>query len=185
VGDRDNADNIMGNIEAIKMLSGMMSSSGGGSDTERILNAISTAKSLGLLGSNSSSNSSSNNSNNVRDGRNENVNDILSSENNEYINGQDSLMQNDGIKAVKAAIPFLNRDYQKHLFLAVKLLEMNEEFDRGSMSLQCQSIKEGTDDEQREAMLKAVRGQIGNEVGRKLDVVLKMMEAKRIAAKLQ
>ncbi len=176
MGDKDNnTDNIMKNIETIKMLSGMMSS-GGGSDTEKILNAISTARSLGLIG---------NNDRNERNDRNEGVNDISVSENNEYVSGQEGLSQSEGIRAIKAAIPFINREYQKHLFLAVKLLEMNDEFDKGSMNLQCQSIKEASDDEQKESMLRAVRGQLGNESARKLDVVLKMMEAKRIASKLK
>ena len=62
---------------------------------------------------------------------------------------------------------------------------MNEDFDSGAMSLQCQSIREGTDEEQREAMLKAVRSQLSNENGRRLDVVLKMMEARRLASKMR
>lgn len=184
MGDRDNnnTDNIMKNIETIKMLSGMMSS-GGGNDTEKILNAISTARSLGLLGNNNDRNDK----NNKNDGNNgdDRDNDISVSENNECIASQDGISQNEGIRAIKAAIPFLNHEYQKNLFLAVKLIEMNEEFDKGSMNLQCQSIREGSDDEQRESMLRAVRGQMGNENARKLDVVLKMMEAKRIAAKLK
>lgn len=186
MGD-NNTDNIMKNIDAIKMLSGMMSS-GGGNDSEKILNAISTARSLGLIGNietNDKNVRNDRNDRNGRNGQNDNDNDISVSENSEYNIGQDSFAQNEGIRAIKAAIPFLNREYQKHLFLAVKLMEMNDEFDRGAMNLQCQSIKEDSDDEQRESMLRAVRGQVGNESARKLDVVLKMMEAKRIAAKLK
>ena len=89
------------------------------------------------------------------------------------------------MKVLKAAIPFLNHEYQKNLFLAVKLLEMNEEFDSGALSLQCQSIREENDDEQREAMLRAVRGQMSSENGRKLDIVLKMLEARRLASKIR
>ena len=63
MSDRDNnADNIMKNIDTIKMLSGMMSPGSGG-DTEKILNAISTAKNLGLIGNNERKDSSVNNAN--------------------------------------------------------------------------------------------------------------------------
>ena len=34
-------------------------------------------------------------------------------------------------------------------------------------------------------MLRAVRGQLGSESGRKLDVILKMLEARRIADRLK
>ncbi|MPN61811.1 hypothetical protein SDC9_209555 [bioreactor metagenome] len=168
-----------------------MMSSGGGNDTEKILNAISTARSLGLIGNtdrndrNDRNDRDDKNDRNDRNDRSGGLSDISVSENVEYMAGHDTIAQNDGIKAVKAAIPFLNREYQKHLFLAVKLIEMNDEFDKGSMNLQCQSIREGSDDEQKESMLRAIRGQIGNESARKLDVVLKMMEAKKIAAKLK
>lgn len=173
MSDRDNnADNIMKNIDTIKMLSGMMSPGSGG-DTEKILNAISTAKNLGLIGNNERKDSSVNNAN------------ISMAEDNDLFTGKQSNLQNEGIRAVKAAIPFLNHEYQKDLFLAVKLLEMNEEFDQGAMNLQIQSIKEGTEDEQRESMLRAIRGQLGAVNGKKLDVVLKMLEARKIAAKLK
>lgn len=174
MSDRDNnADNIMKNIDTIKMLSGMMSPGGGG-DTEKILNAISTAKSLGLIGG----------SNEYHDSGTNNA-DISMAEDNDLFTGQQSNSQNEGIKAVKAAIPFLNNEYQKNLFLAVKLLEMNEEFDKGAMNLQTQSINEGSEDERRECMLRAIRGQLGIVNGKKLDVVLKMLEARKIAAKLK
>lgn len=93
--------------------------------------------------------------------------------------------KSEGVKILKAAIPFLNREYQKNLFLAVKLMEMSNEFDMGELSLQCQSIREDNDEEQREAMLRAIRGQMNGENGRKMDIVLKMMEARRLAAKIR
>ena len=111
--------------------------------------------------------------------------DIVASDTQEYVSPAEYESQNEGIRVIKAAIPFLDREYQKNLFLAVKLIEMNEDFDSGAMSLQCQSIREGTDEEQREAMLKAVRSQLSNENGRRLDVVLKMMEARRLASKMR
>ena len=35
------------------------------------------------------------------------------------------------------------------------------------------------------AMLRAIRGQMNGENGRKMDIVLKMMEARRLAAKIR
>ena len=58
-------------------------------------------------------------------------------------------------------------------------------YKRQELSLQCQSIREDNDEEQREAMLRAIRGQMNGENGRKMDIVLKMMEARRLAAKIR
>lgn len=163
--------NMFNNIDKIKSLSKLMSmDNGGGMDTEKILNALAAAKSMGMLGGNE-----------IQEKRP----DIVASDTQEYVGPAEYEPQNEGIRVIKAAIPFLDREYQKNLFLAVKLIEMNEDFDSGAMSLQCQSIREGTDEEQREAMLKAVRSQLSNENGRRLDVVLKMMEARRLASKMR
>lgn len=164
--EENNTENIVKNIDKIKMLSGMLGQDGNmdAGKMENIINAITTAKKLGIINMPQEEN-----------------HDISVSENTE----PDNSGFGEGIRAIKAAIPFLNREYQKHLFLAVKLMEMNKEYDDGEMSLQCQSITEGTAEEQREAMLRAVRGQLGSENGRKLDVVLKMLEARRIADRLK
>ena len=164
--EENNTENIIKNIDKIKMLSGMLGQDGSmdAGKMENIINAITTAKKLGIINM-----------------PQEESHDIAVSENTE----QDNSSFGEGIRAIKAAIPFLNREYQKHLFLAVKLMEMNKEYDDGKMSLQCQSITEGTSEEQREAMLRAVRGQLGSESGRKLDVILKMLEARRIADRLK
>ena len=163
--------NMFNNIDKIKSLSKLMSmDNGGGMDTEKILNALAAAKSMGMLGGSE-----------VQEKRQ----DIVASDTQEYISPAEYESQNEGIRVIKAAIPFLDREYQKNLFLAVKLIEMNEDFDSGAMSLQCQSIREGTDEEQREAMLKAVRSQLSNENGRRLDVVIKMMEARRLASRMR
>ncbi len=160
-------DNMLKNIDRIKSLSKLMSSDSSGVDTDKILNAIATAKSMGMLTAQDSK------------GKNNVIEDTG------YTVPAEYETKNEGMKVLKAAIPFLNHEYQKNLFLAVKLLEMNEEFDSGALSLQCQSIREENDDEQREAMLRAVRGQMSSENGRKLDIVLKMLEARRLASKIR
>ncbi len=162
----NNTDNMIKNIDRIKSISKLMSMDGGNVDTDKLMNAITAAKSLGILGNNE-----------VQGG------DIEEQE--EYIAPAGYEPQSEGMRVIKAAIPFLDREYQKNLFLAVKLMEMSREFDSGAMSLQCQSIREDSDDKQRESMLRAVRGQLSRENGRKLDVILKMMEARRIASTLK
>lgn len=160
------SDNMMKNIDKIKSISKLMSMDGSTVDTDKLMGAISAAKSLGILGNNE-------------------IQSTDAQEREEYITPAEYEPQSESVRVVKAAIPFLDREYQKNLFLAVKLMEMSHEFDSGAMSLQCQSIREGNGEKQRESMLRAVRGQLSSENGRKLDVILKMMEARRIAATLK
>lgn len=163
-----NENNMLKNIDRIKSLSKLMSNDNSGVDTDKILNAIAAAKSMGMLTAQDNS---------------DKKNDII--EEKDYSVPIEHETKNEGVKILKAAIPFLNREYQKNLFLAVKLMEMSNEFDMGELSLQCQSIREDNDEEQREAMLRAIRGQMNGENGRKMDIVLKMMEARRLAAKIR
>ncbi len=157
----NNSESMMKNLDTIKTISKLMSGENSSVDTDKIINALVTAKSLGIIG----------------EERKDRL--IETSEGKEYINGTDCDTEN--MRMVKAAIPFLDREYQKNLFLAVKLMEMSKEFDSEEMSLQCQSIREGNDEKQREYMLRAVRGQLSDKNGRRLDVILKMMEARRLA----
>lgn len=158
-------DNMLKNIDRISRI---ISANGGNMDTDKILNAISAAKNMGIL-------SNSDNEKNNYEVQTENRYE----EPIEYYN------PNENMRIIKAAIPFLDREYQKSLFLAIKLMEMNREFDNGAMSLQCQSIREETSEKQREAMLKAIRGQMCEESGRRLDMVLKMMEVRKMTALMQ
>ena len=161
----NNPGDMLRNIEKIQSLSRLMSNGSQQPDGDRIINAIAAAKSMGMLGGNQ------------RQG------EITAFENNSDLTENDK--GSESIRVVKAAIPFLDREYQKTLFLAVKLMEMNENFDSNALSLQCQSIREQSDEGQQEAMLRAVRGQLSGENGRKLDVVLKVMEAGRLVSKLR
>lgn len=162
----NNSGDMLKNIEKIQSLSRLMSNGSQQGDGERIMNAIAAAKSMGIIGAPSSRG------------------EIAAFENTDM-----DIAENDRgsekMRVVKAAIPFLDREYQKTLFLAVKLMEMNENFDAEALSLQCQSIREQSDEDQREAMLRAVRGQLSGEKGRKLDVVLKIMEAGRLVSKFR
>lgn len=165
-------ENMLKNID---MISRLISANGGNInnignmvngniDADKILNAISTAKNMGIL-------------------PNTTANDkpFEVQEDNKCYETGEYQANNEGIRIVKAAIPFLNKDFQKSLFLAIRLMEMNKEFDEGTMSLQCQSIREDNDEKQRESMLRAVRGQVSPENGRRLDMVLKLIEFKKLA----
>ena len=158
-------DNMLKNIDRISRI---ISANGGNVDTDKLLNAISAAKSMGILS----------NADNEKRGY-----DIQTE--NRYEEPIEYYNPNENMRIIKAAIPFLDREYQKSIFLAIKLLEMNREFDNGAMSLQCQSIREETSEKQREAMLKAIRGQMCEESGRRLDMVLKMMEVRKMTALMQ
>lgn len=165
----NNPGDVLKNIERIQSLSRLMSNNTKQPDGEKIINAIAAAKSMGILGGNTQ-----------RPG------EITAFENSGYPDTVENERGSEGMRVVKAAIPFLDREYQKTLFLAVKLMEMNENFDSEALGLQCQSIREQSSDEgQREAMLRAVRNQLSGENGRKLDVVLKVMEAQRLVSKIR
>lgn len=167
MGENSSGD-MLRNIERIQSLSRLMSNGTQQADGERIINAIAAAKSMGILG-----------------GNNAHTGEITAFENMDCCDISENDRGSEGLRVVKAAIPFLDREYQKTLFLAVKLMEMNENFDAGALSLQCQSIREQSDDGQREALLRAVRGQLSGENGRKLDVVLKVMEAGKLVSKIR
>lgn len=157
----DDNDGMIRNMDRLKSLSKLMSSDGGQMDTDKIINAITAAKSLGIIGGEAREKP------------------VEAAEAPDYTACDDE--PNENVRVIKAAIPFLDKEYQKNLFLAVKLMEMSREFDSGAMSLQCQSIREDSGEKQREAMLRAMRRQMTGENGRRLDVILKMMEARRLA----
>ena len=108
--EENNTENIIKNIDKIKMLSGMLGQDGSmdAGKMENIINAITTAKKLGIINM-----------------PQEESHDIAVSENTE----QDNSSFGEGIRAIKSAIPILKREYQKHLLLAVKLMEINKEYD--------------------------------------------------------
>lgn len=168
-------DNMLKNIDMISRLisgnggnigdiSNLANLGNGNVDTEKIINALTTAKNMGILPNMSSEEKP-----------------YEAQENNNCFEPSDCQSDNEGIRIVKAAIPFLNKEYQKNLFLAIRLMEMNKEFDEGAMSLQCQSIREDNEEKQKESMLRAVRKQVSAENGKRLDMVLKLMEFKKLA----
>ena len=86
-----NENNMLKNIDRIKSLSKLMSNDNNGVDTDKILNAIAAAKSMGMLTAQDNSKK----------------NDII--EEKDYSVPMEHETKSEGVKILKAAIPFLNR----------------------------------------------------------------------------
>lgn len=79
------------------------------------------------------------------------------------------------IRAINAALPFLDKEYQKGLFMVVKLMEINRFSPQGSIM----AMEKGADNPQRRRieMINAFNGFLSVEEQKKLGAFLKMAKA--------
>lgn len=83
-----------------------------------------------------------------------------------------------GENMITAAIPFLDQEYQKNLYLIVRLMEMRRVFSGGT--LEARSRQEEPPSLRRRKMLRAVRPYLGVEEQKRLDLLMKAMDMKEI-----
>lgn len=79
---------------------------------------------------------------------------------------------------ITAAIPFLDQEYQKNLYLIVRLMEMRRVFSGGL--LEARSRQEEPPALRRRKMLRAVRPYLAAEERKQLDLLIKAMDMKEI-----
>lgn len=86
-----------------------------------------------------------------------------------------------GEKMLFAAIPFLDQEYQKDLYVVVRLMQMRRVLE-GS-ALEARSRREESPALRRRKMLSAIRPCLSEEEGRNLELILKVMEVRQILQK--
>lgn len=88
---------------------------------------------------------------------------------------EDEDMRSRQIKAINAALPFLDQEYQKGLFMVIKLLEINRFSPRGGIM----AMENGGDNQQKRRidMINAFNGYLSVEEQKKLGAFLKMAKA--------
>lgn len=88
---------------------------------------------------------------------------------------EDEDIRNRQIKAINAALPFLDQEYQKGLFMVIKLMEINRFSPQGSIM----AMEKGADNPQRRRieMINAFNGFLSVEEQKKLGAFLKMAKA--------
>lgn len=87
----------------------------------------------------------------------------------------DGDIRNRQIKAINAALPFLDKEYQKGLFMVIKLMEINRFSPQGSIM----AMEKGEDSPQKRRieMINAFNGFLSVEEQKKLGTFLKMAKA--------
>lgn len=88
---------------------------------------------------------------------------------------EDEDIRNRQIKAINAALPFLDKEYQKGLFMVIKLMEINRFSPQGSIM----AMEKGGDNPQKRRidMINAFNGFLSVEEQKKLGAFLKMAKA--------
>lgn len=86
-----------------------------------------------------------------------------------------------GERMLFAAIPFLDQEYQKELYVVVRLMQMRRVLE-GS-ALEARSRREENPNLRRRKMLSAIRPCLSEEEGRNLELILKVMEVRQILQK--
>ncbi|MBM6829904.1 hypothetical protein H9X85_10155 [Anaerotignum lactatifermentans] len=86
-----------------------------------------------------------------------------------------------GERMLFAAIPFLDQEYQKDLYVVVRLMQMRRVLE-GS-ALEARSRREESPALRRRKLLAAIRPCLSGEESRNLDLILKVMEVRQILQK--
>lgn len=150
----DGMEDVLKNADKIQAFSKLMGGEGGGDiKQEDLLKMIQMIQGLkGLFGT------------------------PLKEEQNEKEDGPEVIAPEDSkIKVLNAALPFLDKEYQKDLYIAVKLMEMRSIRSSQVLSIQSDEAKKpGTD--RRNAMLKAVKPYLNQNEQRSIDMLMRVMK---------
>lgn len=87
------------------------------------------------------------------------------------------------IRMLSAAIPFLDKEYQKNIFIAVKLLELRRAGNMKLLHIQSdESLPMVKNKDRRGPLLRAIRPYLSQEEQKNIDMMLKVMKVKSIMA---
>ncbi len=81
---------------------------------------------------------------------------------------------------LQAAIPFLDQDYQRNLYVVVRLMEMKRVLDQEGVILESRSRKVDDTRIRQKKLLNAVRPFLSNDEKNRIDWMVKMMDMKNI-----
>ena len=139
-------------MDKLMMLSQLM---GGNNDPSEMMKMVETAKMIGA-------------SMNTKEEK-----PIIKMEETKSTDDED--IRNRQIKAINAALPFLDKEYQKGLFMVIKLMEINRFSPQGSIM----AMEKGEDSPQKRRieMINAFNGFLSVEEQKKLGAFLKMAKA--------
>lgn len=84
------------------------------------------------------------------------------------------------MKVINAAIPFLDKEYQKGIFIATRLMEMKRAMSTDVVMMQKQSMPKIDSKERRNRMLAAIRPLLNPEERKNIDLLVTAFEMKKI-----
>lgn len=82
------------------------------------------------------------------------------------------------IRVLNAAIPFLDKEYQKGIFIAVKLMEMKRASNIDYISMQSDETVNESKTDRRGALLRAIKPFLSKEEQSNIDMMSRMMKMK-------
>lgn len=141
-------------MDKLMMLSQLLGASG---DTTDMMKMVETAKALGA----------------VMNANAKEEKPIIKME--ETQSKEDEDIRNRQIKAINAALPFLDKEYQKGLFMVIKLMEINRFSPQGS--IMAMEKDEDNTQKRRIEMINAFNGYLSIAEQKKLGAFLKMAKA--------
>src|SRR5699024_3113110 len=80
---------------------------------------------------------------------------------------------------IYAAIPFLNEEYQKSIYIAVKLIELKKAFDMPVISIQSKTVQKSSYERKKE-LLSVIKKYMSKEEAAKIDSILKFIEMRKL-----
>ena len=80
---------------------------------------------------------------------------------------------------IYAAIPFLNEEYQKSIYIAVKLIELKKACDMPVISIQSKTVQKSSYERKKE-LLSVIKKYMSKEEAAKIDSILKFIEMRKL-----
>lgn len=169
----NNESNIFQNMEQIKMLSKLMGTPSAEGNSMDIVKMMETAKKfstmMNLFNKNPQIEEKKQEGKQKQEEKKEEVMEVT-----------DPFSPSKPMKLVNAAIPFLDKEYQKNIFIAIRLMEMRRAMNTDMVVMQRQETHRESSIERRNKMLAAMRPYLNHDERQKLDVLMKAMEMKKI-----
>lgn len=166
----NNESNIFQNMEQIKMLSKLMGTPSAEGNSMDIVKMMETAKKFSTMMNLFNKNPQIEEK--KQEGKKEKKEEVI-----EVI---DPFSPSKPMKLVNAAIPFLDKEYQKNIFIAIRLMEMKRAMNTDMVVMQRQEPQKENSIERRNKMLAAMRPYLNHDEKQKLDVLMKAIEMKKI-----
>lgn len=178
----NNESNIFQNIEQIKMISKLMGASSAEQNSMDIVKMMETAKKfstmMNLFNKKPQIEEKRQEEKRQEEKRGEEKRQEEKKE--EVIEVIDAFSPSRQMKLISAAIPFLDKEYQKNIFIAIRLMEMKKAMGTDVVMMQKQETQKENTVQRRNKMLAAMRPYLNHDEKQKLDVLIRAIEMKKI-----